>query len=262
MKEFKFLLALSLVVAMFAISPVWAGSQQGGESQFSIEEIAGLTKKVEKTMANKGVHVFIIGLSGRPVEDLPNGVKYTHVAFGVYSKVKTADGRTIPGYAYYNLYQTQENGAESILVTDYTIDFLANIYESKVGIIIPTPELQKRLLRFVGTPAYYALHNPKYSVMSNPYDATYQNCTEYVLDVINASIYKTTDTDTLKLTANEHFVAQDIHISPFKVLLGSMFVSGISKTDHDGQIRTATFTTIAHYLDSFNLAQEIMTIKL
>lgn len=262
MEKLKFIVVFSVLIAMFTISPVWAGSQQGGEAQFSIEEIVVLTKKVEKTMANKGVHVFIIGRNGRDPKELPEGVNYTHVAFGVYSKVQTDDGRIIPGYAYYNLYQKDESGGESKLVTDYTIDFLANVYESKVGIVIPTPELQKRLLGFVGTAEYEALHNPQYSVMSNPDNASYQNCTEYVLDVLNASIYKTVDEGKLKKIAEEHFVAQDIHISPFTVLFGSMFVDGVTKSDHKGQIRTATFTTIADYLEYFNLAQEIMTIEM
>lgn len=262
MKRFKFFVALSVLITMIAISPAWAGSQQDGDPQFSIEEIVVLTKKVEKTMAAKGVRVFIIGRNGRDPKELPQGVNYTHVAFGVYSKIQTQDGRIIPGYAYYNLYQSADNGAESKLVTDYTIDFLANVYEAKVGIVIPTPELQKRLLSFVGTSEYYAIHNSKYSVMSNPNNAIYQNCTEYVLDVINAAIYKTTNEDALKLAAKEHFIAQDIHISPFKILMGSMFVDGVTKSDHQGQIRTATFTTIAHYLESFNLAQEIITIEM
>ncbi len=262
MGKLKFVIAFSLLLVTMIISPAWADSQQGGEAQFSIEEIVVLTKKVEKTMAEKGVRVFIIGRNGRDPKVLPDGVIYTHVAFGVYSQAQTQDGRTILGYAYYNLYQSDENGAESKLVTDYTIDFLANVYEAKVGIVVPTPELQKRLLMFVGTSKYTALHNPSYSVMSNPNNSIYQNCTEYVLDVINASIYRTADESKLKKIAKEHFVAQDIHISPFKVFLGSMFVAGVSKSDHKGQIRTATFTTIAKYLESFNLAQEIITIEI
>ena len=154
----KYILVFNLVLSLLVTSSSWAGSQQGGEPQFSIEQIATLTKKVEKTMAAKGVRIFIIGRNGRPVEDLPRGVKYTHVAFGVYSKIKTDDGRIIPGYAFYNLYQDEENGAKSKLVTDYAIDFLAGIYEPKVGIVIPTAELQKRLLSIQSWPTRITLN--------------------------------------------------------------------------------------------------------
>lgn len=258
----KYILVFHFIISVLITGPAWAGSQQGGESQFTLEEVAILTKKLEKTMAEKGARVFIIGRNGRPVEELPRGVEYTHVAFGVYSKIQTDDGRIIPGYAFYNLYQDDKDGAKSKLVTDYAIDFLAGIYESRVGVVIPTPELQKRLLSFVGTADYESLHNPEYSVMANPYNDKYQNCTEYVLDVINASIYQTMDPQELKLSAKDYFKAHDIHVSPFKTLLGSMFVPGVRKDDHVGQIKTATYTTIAAYLERFNLAQEIIEIEL
>ncbi|OUR72170.1 hypothetical protein A9Q78_07635 [Methylophaga sp. 41_12_T18] len=251
-----------VIITLLLTSPVWAGSQQAGEAQFTLENIATLTKKVETTMAEKGARVFIIGRNGRPVDELPTGVKYTHVAFGVYSKIQTVDGRIIPGYAFYNLYQEEKNGAKSKLVTDYAVDFLTGIYESRVGIIIPTPALQMRLLNLVGTAEYESLHNPDYSVMSNPYNAKYQNCTEYVLDVVNAAIYKTVDRQELKLSAQDYFKAHDIHVSPFTTLLGSMFVAGVQKDDHVGQIKTATYTTIANYLVSFNLVQEVIELKL
>jgi len=262
MKRLRIFIIFNVFVIMLSTSPAWAGSQQGGEPQIPIDDIATFTKKIERTMAEKGVRVFIIGRNGSPIEELPKGVEFTHVAFGVYSKVETQDGRVVPGYAYYNLYQSEENGATSSLVTDYTIDFLVNIYEPKVGIVIPTPELQKRLLSFIGTPEYQSLHNPNYSVLSNPYNDIFQNCTEFTLDVINSSIYQTVDKNQLKVAAKDHFKAYDVHISPFKVLFGSMFVSGVTKSDHDGQIKTATFTTIAKYLENFNLAQEVLTIDL
>lgn len=262
MKKLKIVIVFNLLVIMLTTSPAWAGSQQGGEPQFSIEEITKFTKKIEKTMAEKGVRVFIIGRNGRPVEELPRGVQYTHVGFGVYSKIQTGDGRLVPGYAIYNLYQNEENGAKSKLVMDFAVDFLTGIYEPKVGIVVPTPELQKRLLTLIGTPEYQSLHNPEYSVLSNPNNNIFQNCTEFVLDVVNSSVYQTVDKDELKLAAKDHFKPQDIHISPFKVLLGSMFVSGVTKSDHVGQIKTATYTTIATYLESFNLAQEVITVEM
>jgi hypothetical protein len=97
-----FLLSL---VCFIPVSSVWAGSQENVERKRPVEELIKLTKKMERTMADKGARVFIVARTGRPPEDLPEGLKYTHVSFGVYSKIKTNDGEMIPGYAYYNLYQ-------------------------------------------------------------------------------------------------------------------------------------------------------------
>jgi hypothetical protein len=262
MNGFRLFITLPFLLGIMFASPSWAGSQQEGEPQYTVEELAILSKKVEKTLAAKGARVFIIARSGRPAKDLPKGVTYTHVAFGVYSNIQTADGRTIPGYAFYNLYQDAEDGSKSKLVTDFTVDFLSSVHNAKVGIIIPNPALQKRLLSFIGTAEYQALHNPEYSVLANPNNTTFQNCTEYVLDVINAAIYQTVNQDKLKQIAKEHFKAQDINLSPFTMLLGSMFVPGVTTKDHVGQIRTATFTTIANYFEQFNLAEGVLNIEL
>ncbi len=255
-------LLLSCLLCIFTVLPVWAGSQQNNESLLSVDDLIVLTKKVENTMAAKGARVFIIGRKGRSVEDLPPDVKYSHVSFGVYSKIKTDDARIIPGYAFYNLYQDKDNPSKSKLVIDYTIDFLSGAYEPQVGIIIPKLEIQRRLLSFIGTSSYESLHNPEYSAIANPYNSKYQNCTEYVLDVINASIYKTTNVEKLKLNAKEYFDAQEINIDSFKLLFGSIFMPDIKITDHGDKIQTATFTTIANYLQRYNLAQELMTIWL
>ena len=83
-----------------------------------------------------------------------------------------------------------------------------------------------------------------------------------MLDVINASIYKTEYINKLKQIAQEHFKAQDIRISPLKLLLGSIFAKGITSYDQKGPIKTATFTSIANYLEDFNLAQEVITIEM
>lgn len=251
-----------VLIYLLATCPVWAGSQQNSEPRLPIDDLIKLTKKLEKTMAAKGVRVFLVARAGRPAEELPKGVKFTHVSFGVYSQVKTSDNRVIPAYAYYNLYQREDDKSKSKLVVDYGIDFVNGVYEAKVGVLIPTPELQKRLLAIIGTDLYTGLHNPEYSVLANPANTKYQNCTEFVLDVINAAIYETANKERLKLNAEKYFLGQEIKASPFKLLLGSLFVADIKTSDHGGKIRTATFTTITNYLKKYNLADEIMTIEL
>lgn len=255
------LLSIALIFISTTCS-VWAGSQQYMKPNLPIEELIGLTKKLEKTMADRGVRVFLIARSGRPIEQLPDGLKYTHVAFGVYSKIKTSDGRTIPGYAYYNLYQMQDDPSKSNLVVDYAIDFVNSTYKPEVGVLIPVPELQMRLLSIIGTDDYISLHNPEYSLLANPNNTKYQNCTEFVLDVINASIYKTVNKEIIKLNNEKYFKGQEINVSPLKLLLSSLFSSDIRTLDHDGQIRVVTFTTIVNYLKKYNLVAETMTIGL
>ena len=253
----------AITVAMMALGMVAtaeAGSMANAGPQFKAEEIVSFAKKVEKTVAAKGARVFILSRVGRPANELPEGIHYTHTAIGVYSMIKTADGRQVPGYAIYNLYQREKQPDVSDLVVDYPIDFFAGVFELKAGVVIPTPELQQRLLQVIASNTYKDLHNPKYSVIANPYNSKFQNCTEHTLDVINAAIYQTGDVNKIKANTNAYFDAQRVHVSPFKLLAGSIFMPDVKTSDQKNGIRTSTYTTIAKYLDKYDLVQEQMLI--
>jgi len=253
----------TLTVAMMVLGmavTAEAGSTADAVPQFEAKEIVSFAKKVEKTVASKGARVFIMSRVGRPVDELPDGIKFTHVAFGVYSKIKTADGREVPGYAMYNLYQREKEPDVSDLIVDYPVDFFAGVYELKAGVVIPSPELQQRLLKVIASNAYKGLHNPDYSVIANPYNSKFQNCTEHTLDVINAAIYKTNNMEKIKSNTQAYFDAQKLNISPFKLLAGSIFLPDVKTSDQKRGIKTSTYTTIAAYLDKYGLIQEQLVI--
>jgi hypothetical protein len=249
---------LIIVIGLFAWSLTGhaASSAAGGEQQFNADELVGFAKKVEKTLAAKGVRVFFASRVGRPKSELPPGFNYTHMGIGVYSIITTEDGRQIPGYTMYNLYQKNDKPDQSHLVQDYPVDFYNGVFELRTGIVIPKPELQRRILEVINSQTYKDLHNPKYSAISNPYNRQYQNCTEHTLDVINAAIYKTADISTIKANNKKYFDRQPVKVGPFKMLFGSMFAEDITMNDHDDNIATATYTSIADYLEKYDLVQE------
>jgi len=260
MKKFiSFFACLLLIVAFSA--PVFAGSSQtGGEIHFKPEEIIKFAKKVEKTLASKGARVAIIARVGRPRNKLPEGINYTHTSFAVYSQITTAEGEKFPGYAIYNLYQSSAEPNKSYLYQDYPVDFFANVQVLEAGAIIPTPELQERLLEVLVSPTYQALHNPHYSVIANPFTLEYQSCTEHTLDVIIAAIYKTNDINIIKANEKKYFEPQRVNVNPIKLALGSLFVADVTTSDHPGAPVTATFTTIGNFLIKYQAATEILTI--
>jgi len=253
---------IGLFVFIYAINSHAASSQANGEVHFSADETVKFSKQVEKSLAEKGARVFIVSRVGRPVKELPPGFNYTHTGIGVYSIITTTDGKKIPGYTMYNLYQKNEQPNQSELIQDYPVDFFSGVYKLEAGIIIPKPELQKRLLQVINSDTYRDLHNPKYSAIANPFNSTYQNCTEHTLDVLNAAIYNTSDIELLKTNSKEYFDAQRVKVNPFKMMLGSIFSADIAISDHDENVETATFTTIGEYLQEYDLVQEQFSITL
>ncbi len=237
-----------------------ASSSQTEQPHFTAEQIIKFSKKVEKTMAAKGARVAILARMGRPRSELPEGMHFTHVAFTVYSEITTNDGRKLPGYAIYNLYQEDAHPDASDLVQDFPVDFFAGVAELEAGIIVPSPELQKRLLETIASPTYAKLHDPHYSVIANPYTLGRQNCTEFVLDVVNSAIYQTDDINKIKANEKNYFVAQKVNVNPFKLLLGSMFSREVSTSDQKGPAVTATFETIGEYLKKYDEGSEVLSV--
>ena len=237
-----------------------SSSQAGEETHFKPEQIIAFAKKVEKNLAAKGARVAVLARMGRPLSELPEGMHFTHVAFAVYSEITTSDGRKVPGYAIYNLYQQNDHPDVSELVQDFPVDFFAGVALLEAGIIVPSPELQARLLEVIASPAYKAMHDPHYSVIANPFTLGRQNCTEFVLDVINSAIYQTSDMKVIKANEKAFFVAQPVNVNPFKLMLGSMFSAEVSTSDQSGTPVTATFEKVGDYLRKYDVGSQQLTV--
>lgn len=234
-------------------------SQVTAAPSFPAHSILALAKKVEYTLANKGAVVGIIGRVGRPPSEMPEGMHYTHAAFAVYSEVSTQDGRKLRAYATYNEYQDDIHPNTSSLVQDYPVDFFASVASLEAGVIIPSPELQRRLLQVIASPTYTKLHDPRYSAIANPYTLGRQNCTEFVLDVIHAAIYQTDSLAVIKTHEKAFFVGQEVNVNPFKLALGAVFSPEITLSDHPVMPPvTATFETIASFLKQYDEGAELV----
>jgi hypothetical protein len=261
------LLLILVVAVQFGFNPdasasgfSSSSSSAGEQAHFAPDQVIKFAKKVEREMAQKGAYVAILARMGRPASELPPGMHFTHVAFAVYSTITKSDGTKVPGYAMYNLYQEDKHPDRSDLVMDYPVDFFAGVAKLEAGIIIPSAELQKRLLKVIGSPAYSALHDPHYSVIANPYNLGRQNCTEFVLDVVNAAIYDTSDINLIKADEKKYFIAQTVNVNPLKLMFGSMFASEVSLSDQHGTPVTATFERIGDYLQKYDAGSIMLTV--
>ncbi|GGF68368.1 DUF2145 domain-containing protein [Alteromonas lipolytica] len=237
-----------------------AGSQAPSKSVFAPEEIISFAKEVERYAAEHQAYAFVIGRVGRPEKELPKGIHFTHTAVAVYSQITLDDGTTEFGYAIHNLYQRADDPGRSDIIVDYPVDFFWGAQTLKAGIVIPSPAVQQQLINLISEQKHLRLHNPRYSVVANPFNSQRQNCTEFTLDILQAAIYHTADTQRIKANNAAYFSPQKVSINPIKLAVGSMVSDGITTSDHKGRVQTATFTTIARFLAQFNLAEHSVVL--
>ncbi|MEO1038109.1 MAG: DUF2145 domain-containing protein [Pseudomonadota bacterium] len=224
-------------------------AQDTEDGFLSAEDAALFSKQIERDLAARGARVALVFRSGRPRDELPEGVRYTHGAFWVYQPLQAADGTVFNGYAVYNLYVSNEDPDGSYLHQDFPFDFTRPMSIPEAGVIIPVPELQRRVLQIMASPTYEALHQDRYSLISNPHELSYQNCNEFMLDVIAAALWETDDRAQLKVNLEAHFDAAEIETNLFERLFAPMVDSRLKTDDHRGGIRTTTYLSMARFMD-------------
>lgn len=239
----------------------WSGA--GVKAYLTPAQTAAFAKQIETDLAAKDAHVAIVFRVGRPRKDMPEGISYTHAAFWVYGDIKGADGQIYKGYSVYNLYQG--NGHDlprdrSYLAQDFPIDFVGGTQADDVGVIIPSPEMQRRIFAVINSPVYAKLHIDDYSIVANPLNARYQNCTEFVLDVIAAAAWQTDDYAQIKADLGAHFQPTVVKVNALSRLFGPLVDRAVKTDDQDGPILTATYESLGRFMTDNGLIQQTYRI--
>jgi hypothetical protein len=228
------------------------------------EQAARFSKQIEENLAGRGARIAMVFRLGRPREDLPEGISYTHGAFWVYRTLTTATGETTQGYAVYNLYAGDGKAwptTRSRLVQDWPLNFVQGSTVDDVAVIIPSPEMQRRILAVIDSPTYARLHNPDYTLVSNPWERKYQNCNSFMLDVLGAAIWGTGDPDRITADLKSYFQPTIVKASGLQRLFGPLADGRLRTDDQHGPIRTATYESLYRFLDGFRLMDTTYSIS-
>lgn len=266
------LAALTLAVCTVAlIAPPPAAAQDSSQSgvaagHFEPEEAARFSKQIETALAERDARVAIVFRSGRSRDRLPDGVNFTHGAFWVYQPIRTAEGDIMRGYVTYNLFHGDGETlprTQSYLETEFPYAFTVASAVDDVGIIVPTPEMQRRILSVMASDTYTDLHVPDYSLISNPADGRYQNCTEFMLDVVSAAAWDTDNPAQIKANLGAHFEPTEITAGPLGRLFSPLADERLRLADHRGApVRIATFSSLSGFMLEHGLADESLLLEI
>ena len=251
----------ALALLALSTADAQAGSEARPITHFAIEDSADFAKQIERDLAARGTRIAMVFRAGRAREDLPAGVRYTHGAFWIYSELVSETGEMFRGYSVHNLYHGEEDQRQSYLAQDWPLNFTRGDVVGEVGIVIPSPEMQRRLLGLFARGEINALHQPEYSLISNPLDTRFQNCNEFMLDIVAAAAWETTQRDVLKTNLAAWFEPTRVQTSLVERLFGPSVDDRIRLDDHRGAIRTTTFASMGEFMTRFSLASEVYELE-
>ncbi|MDJ0921977.1 MAG: DUF2145 domain-containing protein [Henriciella sp.] len=257
-------ICLGTAMAVLGVPVATADSGSGAAATsdfFTPEEAGAYSKQIERELAAKGARIAIVFRTGRTRDKLPDGIDYTHGAFWVHQTIARPDGSTFKGYVTYNLFHGDGESLsreQSYLAEAFPFEFVASSAVDDLGVILLEPELQRRLLSLLADGSYEDLHDTDYSLIASPFDDRFQNCNEFMLDVIAAALWETTDYDQIKANLRAHFTATRVRVGLLARTFGPLADSRLKTKDHRGQpILTVTFASLADFLTQNGYATEV-----
>lgn len=219
-------------------------STQKGEPLFERAVLEDYGEQIRTHLLSNNIELAILSRSGQPRKRLPDGILFTHSAIFV---------RSGEDYDVYNLYHGEDNRLISSLVTDKAADFLKLTRERDVGILVPTPAFQTGFAEFIKTPAYSRVHQPNYSLISNPLDIRYQNCNEFLLDAFAAFVWDTTAREDIKTRLAGFFKPTPIKAGFVRRKIAPLVDERLRMDDQSKEIKTATRLDLKEFLEHENL---------
>lgn len=237
-------------------------TQVAGVEKYGQEAIDDLTREVIRAMDEREVNVAIIARGGRAQEELPDGIQFTHTGIAVFEPVQKPDGEVVHTYTVYNLYQGAggDNG-KSYLAQDFVYNMVVGTATGEIGIIVPVPALQKKIVEVIRSETYGDLQIADYNLLANPHRELFDNCVSHTLKVTVASIYDTADSDRIYRNINDYYTPQEVRLSGLQ-RVGLRFVDGISSADQDGSTyQTATFLSVKRFLAEHGLLERYLVVS-
>lgn len=240
----------------------WVASTSQGEVLFERDLLETYGDQIIADLIGKDVKLAIVSRAGQPRKQLPSGIEYTHSAFWIYDPSHDDEGKKKPVYAVYNLYHNEDNRLISRLETDAAADFLKLTREHDVGIIIPDTATQTMLIDYIQSPRYETMHQPAYSLISNPLDLRFQNCNEFMLDAMAAAFLETQDRVRVKDSFQNTLETAAINASFIRRTLGPRIDERLIMADQNRVIKTTTRRTLAKFLESTGRLEDAYVLEL
>ena len=256
-----FMKAAALVLGVALSLPAWAGRpcEATPITVASITQGLTLAEHTVQRLDTTGASVVAIARIGQDLSRY--GVRYSHMGWAY------KDGDTWRVLHKLNQCGTDRSAVYRQGIGDF---FLDAPHEYLAGIVVPSPEVQARLLPRLKDAALTApMHTRRYSMLSYPWAHRYQQSNQWALEVLASAMGEgITDRDAAQRWLKQvGYQPAEIHLSALQRLGGRMTRANISFDDHPlelrftGRIRTVTVDSVFAWLQRSGIGGETLTIR-
>lgn len=116
--------------------------------------------------------------------------------------------------------------------------FLDDPFAYEAIVVVPSPEVQEKLIGGLTSSLPAALHTPDYNMIAYPFSTRYQNSNQWLLELAVASIAKTeivNRADAQRWLRDSGYTASQVRISAMQRLGAGLFSANVRFDDHDAR---------------------------
>jgi len=253
-----------LAIALLAAAPL-AQAGRSCERKLpearNVERAMTLAEHTAQRLDASGAQVVLLARVGQNLSEY--GQRYSH--FGIAY-------RDAPGAPWRVAHKLNQCGTAKAAVYRQGLGefFLDDLYEYEAGVVIPTPEIQAKLLPVVRDNAKLAqLNTPAYSMVAYPWARTYQQSNQWALETMAMALEPAAQSREraqawLQL---KDYTPTTLHISPMKRLGGRLTAANIAFDDHPNEkrftdrIETVTVDSVFAWLNRTGMAAPVVVIR-
>lgn len=239
-------IACSLLLATVAVAGQSCEDKPLGVAE--ARKSFGLALKVREALDQSGAQVVLLGRVGQDLSKY--GLHYSHIGF-VW--------RDHPEGRWLNVHLLNECGtAVSNLYNQGLANFFADdMFAWDALILIPSLEVQQRLVARLNGEAPLRLHQAKYNMVAYSFSSRYQNSNQWALEVLAEGLSGKTFAgreEAQRWLMESGYRPSTLQIPLLTRLGGRMFKANVAFDDHPtdrrmaGQIDTVTVDSIADFL--------------
>jgi hypothetical protein len=252
MRNFLLTLACACALAATLASPAQAGQACSEKTPIpeTIRKGLNLALKTRDTLDASGAQVALISRVGQDLSRYH--LRYSHMAYA---------WRDHPKGRWFVVHELNGCGTARSDLYDEGLGnfFLDDLFAYEALIVIPSPELQTRIVQQLSKDRALALHESNYNLVAYPFSTKYQHCDQWVLEELAAALTPegtiTTRAMAQAWLRQAGFEPTTLHIGPLERLGGRAFRANVAFDDHPNERRfadridTATVEAVVRFLE-------------
>lgn len=218
-----------LVLSALAVLPAQAGRtcEAFQPDPLTVHKALQLALATRNALEASGAQVALVGRVGRDMSK--HGLRYSHMAFAL---------RDHPKGRWFLTHMLNDCATPVSTLYDEGLGnfFLDDVFEFEAIVIVPSRELQQRLLAVQASALPLVLHEKSYSLIAHPFATRHQNSNQWVLEQIAAALAPPGQVarraDAQRWLLANGYTPSIIRIAPVERIGARLFATNIYFNDH------------------------------